>query len=132
MAWRTPGTAAGDDEWWSLRHDERNTGRYGADTRPPGVVRAARRRGRMLSFIAPGDDWYSGRATSYRLAVGLRNGRVRRLTARATVAAGCRQALRLPVGAGRVTVQAVDAAGNLGTPRPVRAPSRRPRPALTG
>jgi hypothetical protein len=36
FAWRTPGLAA-SNEWWSFRHDERNTSRYGAGTRPPAV-----------------------------------------------------------------------------------------------
>ena len=27
----------GNDEWWTIRHDEWNTGAYGTDTRPPGT-----------------------------------------------------------------------------------------------
>ena len=38
MAWNTPGKAGGGDQWWSYRHDERNTGTYGIDTRPPGIL----------------------------------------------------------------------------------------------
>lgn len=36
LAWRTKGRAAAN-EWWSFRHDERNTSRYDADARPPAV-----------------------------------------------------------------------------------------------
>ncbi len=38
FAWQTPGVAAGNNEWWHAAHDERNTGDYGVDTRPPGIA----------------------------------------------------------------------------------------------
>jgi hypothetical protein len=68
-AWRTPGKPAGNGEWWSYRHDEHNTGRYGVDTRPPGAVRRAvlGPGDRSVSFVAPGEDWYDGTAAQYRL-----------------------------------------------------------------
>ncbi|HEV2075510.1 MAG TPA: S8 family serine peptidase, partial [Thermoleophilaceae bacterium] len=41
FAWDTRGDPKGNDEWWAYRHDERNTGLYGIDTRPPGKPQRA-------------------------------------------------------------------------------------------
>ena len=70
-AWRTDGVPGAGDQWWSYRHDEHNTGRWGTDTRPPGAARLASLSadGRVLSFVAPGSDWYDGTASSYRITV---------------------------------------------------------------
>ncbi|MGI8335801.1 FG-GAP-like repeat-containing protein [Actinomadura scrupuli] len=106
FAWSTPGTAASNTEWWTYHHDEWRTGRYGLDTRPPGVLRRPARQGTALTFTAPGDDWYAGRVTSYLVTAGGRT-----TTVPATVPAGSVQTL--PVPAGAVTVQAVDDGGNL-------------------
>jgi hypothetical protein len=71
--WDTDRPACGtNDEWWTSRHDEWNTGAYGTDTRPPGtptglgfnligdnVV--------TLSWTAPGDDWLCGQGDTYRI-----------------------------------------------------------------
>ena len=47
----TNGKASANDQWWHFHHDERNTGLYGADTRPPAtvddLVRADRRERRQ-------------------------------------------------------------------------------------
>jgi hypothetical protein len=67
--WRVGGDPARNDSWWHYRHDERNTGQYGLDTRRPATADhlAARRLGNLvaLAFTAPGDDWMTGRAASY-------------------------------------------------------------------
>jgi len=70
--WQTDRPACGtNDEWWTSRHDEWNTGAYGTDTRPPGTPRQlqATRQGTsaVLSWTAPGDDWLCGTATRYRV-----------------------------------------------------------------
>jgi hypothetical protein len=70
--WDTNRPACGtNDEWWTARHDEWNTGAYGTDSRPPGTPRKLtidRSRGRaLLSWITPGDDWLCGKAKRYRL-----------------------------------------------------------------
>ncbi|MEO5874226.1 MAG: FG-GAP-like repeat-containing protein, partial [Streptosporangiaceae bacterium] len=109
FAWKTPGKAEANSQWWTYHHDEWRTGRYGVDTRPPGALRNLVRNGDSVSFTAPGDDWYAGRVKSYRISGGT--------TVPATVAAGATQTLAVP--AGPVTVQAVDAAGNLGPAFPV-------------
>src|SRR3954449_2328254 len=41
--WDTPRPACGtNDEWWTSRHDERNSGAYDTDARPPGTPRSFR------------------------------------------------------------------------------------------
>jgi hypothetical protein len=103
-----------------------------------------------FSFVAPGDDWYAGKAAGYRVTPGAtataarasrRSGRVRaRMAARAalrprararaaqaqtlppgtveaTAPAGERQTVEVPPGTRTVTIQAIDDAGNLGTPK---------------
>ncbi|MEA2439043.1 MAG: hypothetical protein QOH76_467 [Thermoleophilaceae bacterium] len=70
--WDTNRPACGtNDEWWTARHDEWNTGTYGTDSRPPGAPRSftiKRSRGRAtLSWLAPGDDWLCGKAKRYRV-----------------------------------------------------------------
>jgi hypothetical protein len=60
--WHTDSPACGtNDEWWTSRHDERNSGAYDTDSRPPGTVRslAAARSGTTVSlaWTVPGDDW---------------------------------------------------------------------------
>ena len=111
MVWKTPGLASANTEWWRYRHDERNTGRYGVDARPPGILRSpaldvAHRR---ITFVAPGDDWYAGRVTKYRIVSGATV-----VELAATVDAGQTETLVVPAGIDHGTVQAVDDAGNLG------------------
>jgi hypothetical protein len=114
--WSTPGTAAGNTEWWRWQHDEHNSGRYGTVTRAPGAVRGlAWRPGRTTAtFTAPGDTWYSGAGpASYRVTAWPSG---RSTTVRATSQAGARQAVPVPRGTWRLTVQAVNAAGLKGLP----------------
>ena len=112
LAWSTPGRAAGNREWWTARHDEWRTGRYGVDTRPPGVPRSVSwAPGRLqLSFVAPGDDWYDGTTAAY--LVRFDGGPARRVASHG--AAGTTMSLLVPPGTRRVSIQALDAAGNLG------------------
>jgi hypothetical protein len=123
MAWNTPGRASANDQWWSYRHDERNTGAYGVDTRPPGILRAFRvdRAADRITFTAPGDDWYHGRVDHYRVALSRPCGapQTTHKDVPATAGAGARQAIQLE---GRVaTVFAVDEAGNRGPARTFQA-----------
>ena len=111
MVWKTAGLASANTEWWRYRHDEWNTGRYGVDARPPGILRAPALdvATRTLTFTAPGDDWYAGQVTKYRIST-----RTASIEIAATQAAGQTQSLVIPAGIDRATVQAVDDAGNLG------------------
>ncbi|HEX2087767.1 MAG TPA: Ig-like domain-containing protein, partial [Solirubrobacteraceae bacterium] len=70
--WDTEASACGtNDEWWTSRHDEWNTGAHGTDSRPPGTPRglAASRDGMTVSltWTAPGDDWLCGGAERFRI-----------------------------------------------------------------
>jgi hypothetical protein len=70
--WDTDRPACGtNDEWWTSRHDEWNTGNYETDSRPPGTPRqlGANPNGGqvMLTWTAPGDDWLCGTAQEYRV-----------------------------------------------------------------
>jgi hypothetical protein len=116
FAWDTPGKPSANDEWWSFRHDERNTGRYGLDTRPPGVPRNAvlDAGSGSLAFDAPGDDWYTGTPQRYDLTYQGADGATVRRSVEAKDAAGARVTIGLPPGTGTLTLQAVDDAGNLG------------------
>ena len=119
-AWETPGTAAGNDQWWSIKHDEWNTGRYGTDTRPPGVARDLdfAPGNATASFVAPGDDWYAGDAEGIEVRFDTPTDAP---TAGdpdliVTAAAGETVTVEVPRGTRRVTVAAVDDAGLRGRP----------------
>jgi hypothetical protein len=124
MSWRTDGLADANQEWWSSHHDERNTGEYGLDSRPPGILRdaSASADGSTLEWTAPGDDWYTGTADHYEIVTS--SGPVcpdnfdssQPLTdAPAPGEAGNSESYAVPSDAlGHVAVRAVDEAGNLG------------------
>jgi hypothetical protein len=72
FAWKTNSPACGtNDEWWTSRHDEWNTGAYGTDTRPPGtptdLTATSSGSAVTLQWTAPGDDWLCGTASKYRI-----------------------------------------------------------------
>jgi hypothetical protein len=128
MVWRTPGRAAANGEWWRWHHDERSSGRYGADTRPPAAVRELRVEHPLppriaLHFRAPGDDWGAGTAARYEVFASRRpitQANVGRAT-RIAVAAkpkpgGSPESIKLPrpKGARYYAVRAIDDAGNIG------------------
>jgi hypothetical protein len=128
FVWRTDGDPAGNDEWWRAGHDEHNTDQYGLDTRPPGIARHLdlSADGRTLTFDAPGGDWYEGRVDHYELSFCSRHGDAGScgLDRRdADAGAGERQEIRVPRGTNdRITVQAVDAAGNRGATAHISVP----------
>jgi hypothetical protein len=113
MVWNTPGLASAD-QWWSYRHDERNTGLYGIDTRSPGVARNARIEQGQLRFKAPGDDWYAGEVDRYRVQLVRQNGDASSVNLDPSGKAGSVQKLDLPANVETVRVRAVDEAGNVG------------------
>lgn len=71
FVWKVDGDPEENDQWWSFRHDEHNSGRYGNDTRPPAGVRVEterRRKKARLTWKAPGDNGVSnGRAVKYQI-----------------------------------------------------------------
>jgi hypothetical protein len=71
--WDTDRPACGtNDEWWTSRHDEFNSGAYGTDSRPPGSPRDLKfnilgQHVVVLGWTAPGDDWLCGQAERFRV-----------------------------------------------------------------
>jgi hypothetical protein len=112
MVWNTPGKASAD-QWWSYRHDERNTGEYGVDTRSPGVARNARIQHGELRFKAPGDDWYVGKVKRYTVRVTKADGTSTEAV-QPSGRAGTVERVDLPRHFRKVSIRAVDDAGNVG------------------
>jgi Subtilase family len=67
----TPGLASANHEAWHWHQNDRNTGHYGDDTRPPSAINdltvALGGATDTLSFTAVGDDWKSGTAALYQV-----------------------------------------------------------------
>jgi hypothetical protein len=67
----TPGLASANHEAWHWHQNDRNTGHYGDDTRPPSAIADLQvtfnGASDTLSFTAVGDDWKSGTAASYQV-----------------------------------------------------------------
>ncbi|MCB1153956.1 VCBS repeat-containing protein, partial [bacterium] len=72
--WESRGPACHGEEsasdWWTYHHDERGTGTYGTDTRPPATINELYVEdlggGQFeLTFPASGDDGMCGKATAY-------------------------------------------------------------------
>ncbi|MBV9212534.1 MAG: hypothetical protein JOZ25_02695 [Actinobacteria bacterium] len=121
--WSAPNLPACQPEWPTFRHDPQNTGNYNRDGTPPAAPRnmslkpLGDNRYRM-SFVSPGDDGFCGKAASYSVRV---DGRSRDIGLGSPVAGGSTVSrdVTLPAGAGDVTLQAIDKAGNVGEPADV-------------
>ena len=154
-SWSVAGDDARNNSWWHFRHDEHNSGLYGLDTRRPAAIerikvvknigtsrraRGRRRRTRtvLVRFIAPGDDYMTGRAARYDvrwskhpiiLATFRRAHRVRGLGV--PIQGGRKQLLNvwdLPRGTVYVAIRTIDRAGNisaLGSPVQISALPKR-------
>jgi hypothetical protein len=66
------GALGGNNEWWTSRHDEWNTGAYGTDTRPPATplnlhFGTVTQHVVNLVWNTPGDDWLCGDPSKYRV-----------------------------------------------------------------
>jgi hypothetical protein len=72
--------------------------------------------GPTATFIAPGNDWYTGTVARYKVTFA---GSGTTISVAPTGAAGSTQSIVVPPGTTGITVQAVDAANNLGPPRTV-------------
>jgi hypothetical protein len=119
--WKTDVDACGgtNGEWWTFHHDEHSTANYGYDARPPAKPARVRRRVQgddvQLSFRAPGDDLFCGKVERYEV----RAGRKLLEIAKPEIVEGRkRQTLTVKGAAGkrRLTVRALDEAGNAGYP----------------
>jgi hypothetical protein len=143
FVWRTRAPAC-QSQWPAFRHDQEGSGNYNTDATPPAAptamrVRRLRRDELQLSFTAPGDNYFCGRAAVYR-ARALRPGHRPTAVTLPRPGPGGRPVslrVRVPPGTWAVSVQAIDAAGNLGPVGTVMLAGRRrgrtaqPRPART-
>ncbi|MGI8556945.1 MAG: S8 family serine peptidase [Solirubrobacteraceae bacterium] len=105
-------------EWPSFRHDQQGSGNYNRDGTPPaapasGTLASSGASAYLLSFTAPGDDGFCGTAASYVTRI---DGVLRDLGTGPPGPGGSTfsKNLSLPAGARKLSVQARDAAGNLG------------------
>ena len=141
--WNVP-VAECQSEWPTFRHDNQDTGNYNADGTAPGAPTGVSLRslgsGRYhLTFTSPGDDRMCGTPSRYRTLV---DGKPVSLKLGAPVAGGktVSKDVRLPSGAGVLTIQAADDGkpvkgakdnvnpGNLGPAADVSVPGRKPKP----
>ncbi|MFN2463004.1 MAG: S8 family serine peptidase [Candidatus Dormibacteria bacterium] len=132
--WDTPGLTSANHESWHWHQDDRNTGHYGTDTRPPAGIRDfsidTSGPAWKLNFTAPGDDWNFGTAAAYRLACSASPITQDNFAAATPVdissvkpsLAGTRESVTItpPPGAAYCAIRGVDAAGNIG-PIPLAA-----------
>jgi subtilisin family serine protease len=70
----TNGDPAGNDQWWHFHHDERNSGLFGLDSRPPATVddlavQALAAGSAKLTWTEVGDDWWTGQIPNGKIDV---------------------------------------------------------------
>jgi hypothetical protein len=121
FVWKTDGSACGTREWPKYQHDLHNSGNYATDAEPPAVVgdlQATKQGSNVtLTWRAPGDDGNCGTAKRYVVKV---NGAAVSSGVPTPGAAGSAQTITIPAAhVSSITVQAQDAAGNLGIPATV-------------
>ena len=123
FAWRTP-TVPCQSQWPSFRHDQQDSGNYDHDGTPPAapqrvsLTRLSTTRSTTryrLAFTSPGDDGMCRTPAAYVTRI---DGRVTDLRVGPPGPGGTtiRASVTLPASARVLSVQARDAAGNLGIP----------------
>ncbi len=123
--WDAEDAAACQSEWPSFRHDPQSTGNYDADgTAPgaPGGLSVTKLDGNIyrVSMTSPGDDGRCGTAQKYEADI---DGSPLDLGDPVEGGSAFTKTIALPAGGTRITVKAVDEAGNPGHPALVqRAP----------
>ena len=123
----TPGLDSSNHEAWHWHQNDRNTGHYGDDMRPPSAINdlTVSLGGAIdtLGFTAVGDDWKSGTAASYQVfasANPITQNNVGSATAVRVIAVpqatGSHEVLVVPhlPGTSFYGVRAIDHAGNIG------------------
>ena len=115
--WQTEAPAC-QPQWPSFRHDEQDSGNYGHDGTPPNAatnlsVTPLGGTKYRLSFTAPGDNGSCGTPASYQTRV---DGKLVDLGLGSPVAGGSAfsREVTLASGARHLSIQATDAAGNIG------------------
>jgi hypothetical protein len=132
-AYATPGLASANNDAWHWHQNERNTGHYGDDTRPP--MKPANLHATSptsICWTAPGNDWNVGTAASYDLRAFAQPPTPENFAsgtplagAPAPTAAGTEQCATVATTAKYIGLRAIDAAGNISYPAalPVSPPT---------
>ena len=121
--WKTSAPAC-QEQWPSFRHDEQDSGNYNHDGTPPDAASAMALKSLgsgkyQLSFVAPGDNGPCGTPASYRTAV---NGKSVELGLHPAAGGTTFSAeFSFPKRVRKLTLQAIDAAGNVGPPASAKA-----------
>jgi hypothetical protein len=123
-AYTTPGLASANTDAWHWHQNDRNTGHYGDDTRPPLAPASLRFTGPgKICWTAPGDDWNVGTAASYDLREFATKATPDKFAegmplagAPAPAAAGSEQCATIATSARFIGLRAIDAAGNISYP----------------
>ena len=123
----TPGLTSANHEAWHWHQNDRNTGHYGDDTRPPSAISDLQvsfgGATDTLSFTAVGDDWKSGTAASYQVFASSKpitqsniNSATEISVSAIPQTSGAHEVISVPhaKGAKHYAVRALDHAGNIG------------------
>jgi hypothetical protein len=123
----TPGLTSANHECWHWHQNDRNTGHYGDDTRPPSAIDdltvSFGGASDTLSFTAVGDDWKSGTAASYQVFASSKpitqsniNSATEVVVSAIPQASGSHEVILVPHthGVKHYVVRAIDHAGNIG------------------
>jgi hypothetical protein len=123
----TPGLTSANHEAWHWHQNDRNTGHYGDDTRPPSAINdltvSFGGATDTLNFTAVGDDWKSGTAASYQVFASSRpinqsniNSATEIVVSAIPQASGSHEVIMVPHthGVKHYAVRAIDHAGNIG------------------
>jgi len=128
-AYATPGLASANNDAWHWHQNDRNSGHYGDDTRPPMKPAALHfTTPTTICWTAPGNDWNVGTAASYELrgfTGGVRPENFSKGTllpgAPPPAAAGTEQCASVSTtGFRNIGLRAIDAAGNVSYPARAR------------
>jgi len=131
-AYTTPGLASANDDAWHWHQNDRNTGRYGDDTRPPMMPASLRfSTPGTLCWSAPGDDWNVGTAARYELRSFSSPPTPESFAggkplpgAPSPAPAGTQQCAAISTSAPYLGLRAIDPAGNISYPASVQVPKR--------
>jgi hypothetical protein len=123
----TPGLTSANHEAWHWHQNDRNTGHYGDDTRPPSAINDLQvsfgGATDTLSFTAVGDDWKSGTAASYQVFASSRtitqsnsNSAKEIVVSAVPQPSGSHEMISVPhmKGVKHYAIRAIDRAGNIG------------------
>jgi hypothetical protein len=127
-AYTTPGLASANHDAWHWHENDRNTGHYGDDTRPPMKPASLRNTAAgTICWIAPGNDWNVGTAATYDLRAFSRVPTPQNFSqgtpiagAPAPAPAGTKQCATITTAEPWIGLRAIDPAGNISYPAVVR------------